>query len=379
MILRYAVFSVLLTVCLPVFAADEAGPASRGAKADEFYRIQGEMNELIAKFAGLQMKYRTASEEQRDQILLQWKEYIAQGEKLEPKMIEAAKDAFIESPQGDKELPLLLYSLLIHYIQRDQYELAYEIGQMLMENGCIEKHTANLAGIAAFATNHYEDAEKYFLAAAESGYFNEPAEENSFASAGLLFVQHFEHNKQAWAREEVLRDREQKADNLPRVLMKTSKGDITLELFENEAPNTVANFISLAEKGFYDGLTFHRVMAGFMAQGGDPAGNGTGGPGYSIACECYKPNHRCHFRGSLSMAHAGRDTGGSQFFLTFAPRPNLNGLHTVFGRVIDGMDVLAEIQRRNPDDKEAAAPDRIVKVEVIRKRPHEYAPVKMPR
>ncbi|NLF08042.1 MAG: peptidylprolyl isomerase [Pirellulaceae bacterium] len=161
--------------------------------------------------------------------------------------------------------------------------------------------------------------------------------------------------------------------------MKTSKGDITLELFENEAPNTVANFISLAEKGFYDGLTFHRVMAGFMAQGGDPAGNGTGGPGYSIACECYKPNHRCHFRGSLSMAHAGRDTGGSQFFLTFAPRPNLNGLHTVFGRVIDGMDVLAEIQRRNPDDKEAAAPDRIVKVEVIRKRPHEYAPVKMPR
>ena len=101
----------------------------------------------------------------------------------------------------------------------------------------------------------------------------------------------------------------------------------------------VANFISLVERGFYKDLTFHRVVAEFVAQGGDPAGDGTGGPGYHIACECYKPNHRQHFRGSLSMAHAGRNTGGSQFFLAIAPLPQLDGKHTVFGRVVAGRDV----------------------------------------
>ena len=86
--------------------------------------------------------------------------------------------------------------------------------------------------------------------------------------------------------------------------MKTSAGDMEIELFENEAPNTVLNFITLVEKGFYDGLKFHRVLPGFMAQGGDPKGTGGGGPGYTIPCECYREDHRLHFRGSLSMAHA---------------------------------------------------------------------------
>ncbi len=104
------------------------------------------------------------------------------------------------------------------------------------------------------------------------------------------------------------------------MLLKTNRGDIELELFENEAPNTVANFITLVEKGFYNGLTFHRVLPGFMAQGGDPKGNGQGGPGYSIAEEFTKPNHRLHFRGSLAMARsASPDSAGSQFYLMFAP------------------------------------------------------------
>ncbi|MBI1369471.1 MAG: peptidylprolyl isomerase [Planctomycetes bacterium] len=158
--------------------------------------------------------------------------------------------------------------------------------------------------------------------------------------------------------------------------MTTSKGDIVLELFENEAPNSVANFISLVEKGFYDGVPFHRVLAGFMAQGGDPTGTGAGGPGYAIKCECYAPNARMHFRGSLSMAHAGRDTGGSQFFLTFVPTGHLNGKHTVFGRVIEGMDVLSKLNRISPG--EGGEPDKMVKVTVIRKRDHAYKPVTIP-
>ena len=187
--------------------------------------------------------------------------------------------------------------------------------------------------------------------------------------------------RENWQRELTIRAAEAKADDLPRVLLKTNRGDITLELFENEAPNTVANFISLVEKKFYDGLTFHRVLSGFMAQGGCPRGDGKGGPGYSIPCESYQDNHRFHYRGSLSMANMGRDTGGSQFFIMFRPSgkadgaSNLNGKHTVFGRVIDGMEVLSKIRRRDPDGEEPPPPDTIISATVIRKRPHPYKPV----
>jgi cyclophilin family peptidyl-prolyl cis-trans isomerase len=169
---------------------------------------------------------------------------------------------------------------------------------------------------------------------------------------------------------------EEKADDLPRVKIETSKGTIVVELFENEAPNAVANFISLVEKHFYDGTVFHRVIPQFMAQGGDPKGTGSGGPGYSIACECELPGARKHFLGSLSMAHAGKDTGGSQFFLTFRPTEHLDGKHTVFGRVIEGLDVLPKIQRT--EGPMAGLPDKIVKAEVIRKRDHAYEPETLP-
>jgi cyclophilin family peptidyl-prolyl cis-trans isomerase len=115
----------------------------------------------------------------------------------------------------------------------------------------------------------------------------------------------------------------------------TEKGDVKVELYKDETPNTVANFVSLAKDGFYDGLNFHRVIAGFMAQGGCPYGTGTGGPEWSIACECDKNTHK-HVRGSLSMAHAGRDTGGSQFFICFVDCPHLDGVHTIFGGIKEG-------------------------------------------
>lgn len=126
----------------------------------------------------------------------------------------------------------------------------------------------------------------------------------------------------------------------PRVNIETSKGDIILELFPNKAPVTVANFISLIQKGFYDSIYFHRVIPGFVIQGGDPRGDGWGGPGYSIPCEY---NDTFFARGILGMAHAGKDTGGSQFFITQLPQPHLNGRYTAFGKVIEGMDVVDQI------------------------------------
>lgn len=115
-------------------------------------------------------------------------------------------------------------------------------------------------------------------------------------------------------------------------LIHTEKGDMKLALFGDEAPQTVCNFAQLAKSGFYRGLKFHRVIENFVIQGGCPHGTGVGGPGYEIACECDNQTHK-HLRGTMSMAHAGRDTGGSQFFITHAPQPHLDGVHTVFGQI----------------------------------------------
>jgi peptidyl-prolyl cis-trans isomerase B (cyclophilin B) len=128
---------------------------------------------------------------------------------------------------------------------------------------------------------------------------------------------------------------------MTRAIMETEKGTIHLDLFDKDAPNTVKNFVDLSQKGFYDGLTFHRVISDFMIQGGCPKGDGRGGPGYTIKCEI-NPNK--HVAGSLSMAHAGRDTGGSQFFICHSPQPHLDGVHTVFGHT-DDMDVVNAIRK----------------------------------
>jgi peptidyl-prolyl cis-trans isomerase B (cyclophilin B) len=140
----------------------------------------------------------------------------------------------------------------------------------------------------------------------------------------------------------------------------TEKGNMTVEFFLEDAPGTAENFITLAKKGFYDGLTFHRVIPDFMIQGGCPKGDGTGGPGYKIPCELSGKN-QYHDRGVLSMAHAGRNTGGSQFFICHNRRntAHLDRNHTVFGKVTEGVDVIDDIRQG----------DRITKIEITETLP----------
>ncbi len=135
--------------------------------------------------------------------------------------------------------------------------------------------------------------------------------------------------------------------------IETSRGTITAELFDQEVPGTVANFEKLANSNFYDGTRFHRVISNFMIQGGDPHSKdpsdprvGTGGPGYTIKCETQKNTHK-HVAGTLSMAHAGKDTGGSQFFICHSPQSHLDGKHTVFGQVTAGQDVVNAIRKND--------------------------------
>jgi cyclophilin family peptidyl-prolyl cis-trans isomerase len=143
---------------------------------------------------------------------------------------------------------------------------------------------------------------------------------------------------------------------------KTERGDIVVELYADRAPLTVENFVNLARVGFYDGTTFHRVINGFMAQGGDPTGTGTGGPGYQFGDE-FHPTLRHDGAGVLSMANAGPGTNGSQFFITFGPTPHLDNRHSVFGKVTSGMDVLTSIRERDPQ-RDRQPGDRIETIEI---------------
>jgi peptidyl-prolyl cis-trans isomerase B (cyclophilin B) len=147
-----------------------------------------------------------------------------------------------------------------------------------------------------------------------------------------------------------------KKTNMSKAIIKTEKGDMTVQFYDKDAPNTVANFLKLAKSGYYDGVTFHRVINDFVIQGGDPTGTGAGGPGYSIDCELNGDN-QYHDRGVLSMAHAGRNTGGSQFFICHS-RTNTSHLdrnHTCFGKVIENVDVIDDIRQG----------DKILGVEII--------------
>jgi cyclophilin family peptidyl-prolyl cis-trans isomerase len=150
----------------------------------------------------------------------------------------------------------------------------------------------------------------------------------------------------------------------PTATLRTTLGDIRIELYRDRAPKTVDNFVSLVRKGFYNGVTFHRVIPGFMIQGGDPKGDGTGGPGYEIPDE-FHPSLRHDGPGVLSMANAGPNTGGSQFFITLAPTSWLDGKHAVFGRVRSGQEVVDKIAAvpRDAHDR-PRTPVRIVEASV---------------
>ena len=140
----------------------------------------------------------------------------------------------------------------------------------------------------------------------------------------------------------------------------TDKGDITIQLFADRAPKTVNSFVFLARQGFYDGVTFHRVLEGFMAQTGDPTGTGGGGPGYRFEDEI-DPELKFDRAGIVAMANSGSDTNGSQFFITYGPQSHLNGKHTIFGQVVAGMEVVEALTPRDPSQDPDAPPGDVIR------------------
>jgi cyclophilin family peptidyl-prolyl cis-trans isomerase len=255
-------------------------------------------------------------------------------------------------PDDGGELTLKV-ARLEHAVNR--YEAAADNFEKVLKKDGKNLEARLLLAVCDFSIHKFEESAK-ILQEMLKGEIT--AEMRSKAAQFLEMAQKY---SPLWKTEQEIRAKQAKADDLPRVRFTTTKGDIDIELFENEAPNTVSNFIELVSKKYYDGLKFHRVIPGFMAQGGDPTGSGTGGPGYRFKDEI-TPESRLHFRGTLSMANAGPNTNGSQFFLTHLPTDWLNGKHTVFGRVIAGQDAVDAL----------LIGDSITKAEVVRKRDHEY-------
>ena len=369
-------FATLLAAILPApcaVAEEEVvggvviqlGVDAATAKAS-FQQAQTAMREIVAKLTELQAEYRKDGSDKRV-IEAQFNETKTSGVAADIQLENAAFTLAIADP-SDQEAREHCGAVVAAAVEMDNPLKAFDLVKKLDAAGAASPDVVLLGASAAIVASRLDQAEAWIDQAKKAGVDDERIGE---------LKQMVASERPKVDAEMKVRAKEEAAGNLPRVKIETTKGTVVVELFENEAPNTVANFITLVEQGFYDGTPFHRVIGGFMAQGGDPTGTGTGGPGHVIACECYAPNARKHFLGSLSMAHAGKDTGGSQFFLTFRPTEHLDGRHTVFGRVVEGFDVLPRLVRTEGPFA-GAAPDQIVKAEMIRKGDRDYTPKTMP-
>jgi cyclophilin family peptidyl-prolyl cis-trans isomerase len=368
-----------ISLCIGRMAdAADSSSAAADKGSTSFHDLYQKWIDALAETAKLQTQMVAASSNDREAVRLKFTDAVHTAQAMLPDLQAAAEVAYA-ADDTNKDLTNLMFVMAMGHLRKDNYEESLRLGRLLLEHGFAnkDKDLYRLLASSAFPTMELDDAQK-FLNEAGGG---KPADDPDLKS--LVPLVEFYHRK--WDREQHFRADEAKADDLPRVKLHTTQGDMIVELFENEAPNTVANFISLIEHGFYDGTQFHRVIPGFVAQGGDPLSKdpakyegqiGHGGPEYSIPSESAAPNHREHFRGSLSMALGeGPDSGGSQFFIALAPAAPLDGKFTVFGRVIEGLDVLSKLQRFDPQKPTPGVTlDKIIKAEVLRKRDHPYEP-----
>lgn len=391
-------FSLILSVallCSVSFGQQAAAPATTaagpGPATQRFHKLSDQAKEYYQKFMAFEKEYRTATPARQKEIQSEVQKMAETIQTFKAPLLAAAKAAFKEAPNKDDAVKAFLLNNIVMMVNYDDYENALKECDELIRLGLVEQPIFEIAAFSAFNSNQFAYAEsainsaKKLAAAALKRAKEQGKTQAEINKEGIGQVHpglaQLEENlpfyKEAWAKEKALRAASAQAKDCPIVKLQTTAGDISIELFANEAPNTVANFVELVNKGFYNGLTFHRVMQGFMAQGGDPKGNGTGGPGYFIPCEVDNPNARVHFRGSLSMAHAGKDTGGSQFFITFVPTKWLDGKHTVFGRVISGFENLAKITRDPDPNTPGFEPTKIIKAEVTYMPPQlKLPPVK---
>lgn len=354
-----------------------AGKKSAGAEKksgkpaqEKYQKAQEAYKKAVLAVRDLQKQYVALSttDEEKEEIgekLQQYSEFIT---KLYPKLMDLAENAWLETPSKDPETLRFIVEVLEVRLVTEDYERAQGILKGLLDQNIPEilPDLYDVAGETAFMLNQFEQANRFFA---------EAEAKNVLSDRCKAFKNDLQYYRTAWAKESILRQKETESGKLPRVKLETTKGPIVLELYENEAPNTVANFVYLVEKGFYDGLYFDPVIAGFCAESGRSMETEDGGPGYSIRDEFDEMNPRTHFRGTISMAKGEPNTAGSRFFLNFSPMRQLDGKFVVFGRIVEGMDVLSKLQRMDPASPDPMAEaDQITEAKVLRKQDHKYRP-----
>ncbi|WP_315851165.1 peptidylprolyl isomerase [Calycomorphotria hydatis] len=349
--------------------ADDAQPKSA---VETWQELKVRRESIVKELATLRSSFATAPPADRLEIAQKFRTLANEyNQEVGPNFVAAAEAAFAEEPTLVEAGEMAAQAAL----GEGRYQDASNFAEKVLAQDADSAAAGNAYGVSNFALHNFEKADEVLSGLAAKGQLDQQGER--FAEPASEYGEFWNREQKLRAAQAALGAEQQ----LPQIELITTKGRIVCELFEEEAPNTVANFVSLIESGFYNGIQFHRVIPNFMIQGGDPltlndnpSDDGTGGPGYNIDCECYAANARKHFRGTLSMAHAGKDSGGSQFFITHLPthwlnaNPKAQSGHTAFGRVLEGFDVLDSIK---PGDK-------IESAKVLRKRNHEYKPVTHP-
>lgn len=310
-------------------------------------------------------------------------ELKAQTEALTAQLDQAAIDSFQAAPAENPDAVKHVFQLIVNKLDGKGTKQFFDpVGALELIDGMI-KADINAAPVlyqgfrASNAIQDYDRAKMFLKKIEKEG---EKLEDKVWDDLDDL--------KSKWQQEVSLRNQETGANDLPQVKFVTTAGEFTIELFENQAPETVANFISLVENRFYDGLIFHVVQPGRFAQTGCPLGNGKGNPGYRIANETDRPVKRNFFAGTLGMVHKGADSAGSQFFIAYQTNLDYNKDFVAFGRIIEGLDSVYSLRPadRSEDDSIdkrsrvpiTGEPSQVISATVIRKRAHDYQPVKLP-
>ncbi len=386
----YLSLTVLLGACIaPTAAWSQAAPeTSLGSAQDaeaatdataEYEASEKALREHLKAMRIQQVEFHMSETPARDREFRQnWADLCDAGRPIFARALKSMIQKYSANPADEQELAALLYELLDQNVKYSRFEGMLELGLALEQGGLIQEKLAPMIAMCAVADNKYALAKKRMESVPEAS--------RPLLPVLAVFAPVIEQLQQEWEKELKMRAEDAQGEPLPQVKIRTTKGSFVIELFENQCPETVGNFIHLVEKRFYDGHTFHRVLEHFVAQTGCPEGDGSGGPGYTIYGEMNQPNSRKFFRGTLGLALSKADpnSGGSQFFISFLPTYNLNQNYTAFGRIISGIEVIGTLNQINPDqekkkDEPTLTPDEVVDMTVLRKRNHPYEPHKVTR
>lgn len=344
---------------------------------NQFEAQRAQWAETLMQMRAHQIRYSNGID-RSDENLQQFAELRDRG-RIELHKLYSLAETLFEARRDYFDAASLLATVLDYRLSNSVYENSYKATKMLLDAEVTMPFLYIMAARSAFLEGHFDEVIPFYQTYVDE-HGADKLDKVDHQIAGAI-----EAYRPLWEEELERRAADAQADNLPRVLLETTRGPILVELFEDSAPNTVANFIQLVESGFYDGNEFYQVIDNLLAMTGDPSGDGTGTSGRYIPDEHERPDRRRIFRGSLFMAKVSAsaessefvpNTASSQFIIALMPILPKELSQTVFGRVIEGMDVIGSFQRVDPQEKKEdqvqLPPDRIISARVIRKRDHAY-------